>query len=104
MTDAETVNFDILLNGLPIPDTATEFDKMTPDKIKNDDLTSYPTDDKPAESMGTIDNVIRAPFLDSSKNPIYYVERYYSEPHYKSWFDRNYPGQTIEETGICEQS
>ncbi|NNM02746.1 MAG: SHOCT domain-containing protein [Nitrosopumilus sp.] len=37
-----------------------------------------------------------ADFVDPKKDPIYYVERYYSEPTYKSWFDRNYPGQTIE--------
>ncbi len=38
-----------------------------------------------------------ANFVDPSKEPSYYVERYYSETTYKSWFDRNYPGLTIEE-------
>ena len=37
-----------------------------------------------------------ADFVDLNKEPAYYVERYYTEPAYKSWFDRNYPGMTIE--------
>ena len=36
-------------------------------------------------------------FVDSSKDPQYYIDRYYNEESYKSWFDRNYPGVTIEE-------
>jgi len=35
--------------------------------------------------------------LEKRNDPSYYVERYYSEQTYKSWFDRNYPGLTIEE-------
>jgi len=35
--------------------------------------------------------------LDSSKSPQYYIERYYNEILYKSWFDRNYPDLTIED-------
>lgn len=38
-----------------------------------------------------------ADFVDPNKDPSYYVERYYSESTYKSWFDRNYPSLTIEE-------
>ena len=45
-----------------------------------------------------VEKIINRDFVDSSKDPSYYVQRYYSEPTYKSWFDRNYPGQTIEET------
>ena len=43
-------------------------------------------------------NTINSDFVDSNKDPSYYLQRYYSEPAYKSWFDKNYPGQTIEET------
>lgn len=42
--------------------------------------------------------IINRDFVDPNKDPSYYIQRYYSEPEYKSWFDRNYPGQTIEET------
>lgn len=38
-----------------------------------------------------------ADFVDATKNPQYYLDRYYNEPAYKSWFDRNYPDLTIEE-------
>lgn len=43
-----------------------------------------------------IENTL-ADFVDLNKDPVYYVERYYTEPAYKSWFDRNYPEMTIEE-------
>lgn len=38
-----------------------------------------------------------APFVDPQKDPKHYLERYYNEPRYKEWFDRNYPDRTIEE-------
>jgi len=38
-----------------------------------------------------------ADFVDKTKEPEYYLERYYNEPAYQSWFDRNYPNLTIEE-------
>jgi len=39
-------------------------------------------------------------FVDQSKDPQYYLDRYYNERTYKEWFDSNYPGITIEE-GVC---
>ena len=36
-------------------------------------------------------------FVDPNKDPQYYIDRYYNEPNYKEWFDRNYPDYTIEE-------
>ncbi|MFB5611367.1 MAG: hypothetical protein ACE5RT_06120, partial [Nitrosopumilaceae archaeon] len=38
-----------------------------------------------------------ANFVDPTKDPQYYLDRYYNEPAYKEWFDNNYPGLTIEE-------
>ncbi|KFM20043.1 Short domain protein [Marine Group I thaumarchaeote SCGC AAA799-P11] len=38
-----------------------------------------------------------ADFVDPNKDKQYYLDRYYNEPTYKSWFDRNYPGITIEQ-------
>lgn len=37
-----------------------------------------------------------AEFVDPNKSKQYYLDRYYNEPIYKSWFDRNYPDITIE--------
>ncbi|MCH7560607.1 MAG: hypothetical protein IIC67_04425 [Thaumarchaeota archaeon] len=34
---------------------------------------------------------IPAPFVDPTKDPQSYVDRYNSEPTYKKWFDENYP-------------
>jgi len=36
-------------------------------------------------------------FIDPNKDSQYYIDRYYNEPNYKEWFDRNYPDYTIEE-------
>ena len=38
-----------------------------------------------------------ADFVDENKDPQYYLDRYYNEPNYKSWFDRNYPNLSFEE-------
>jgi len=38
-----------------------------------------------------------ADFIDSNKDPQHYLDRYYNEPNYKDWFDKNYPDLTIEE-------
>ncbi len=45
-----------------------------------------------------IDNKSKiADFVDKNKEPEYYLDRYYNEPVYQSWFDRNYPNLSIEE-------
>ncbi|RDJ38689.1 MAG: hypothetical protein DWQ13_03275 [Crenarchaeota archaeon] len=42
-------------------------------------------------------------YVDSTKNPQYYVDRYNNEPSYKDWFDQNFPGITIyQAVGISE--
>ena len=43
-------------------------------------------------------------FVDQSKDPSYYVNRYNSESAYKDWFDTSYPDYTIwEGIGISQQ-
>jgi hypothetical protein len=97
MTKGVTTNFGISLNGASI----TDDDKNTINKdnheiIDNKEITiNEYEEEKYVESVVNINN---ADFVDPAKDPYHYVERYYSEPAYKSWFDRNYPGQTIEET------
>ena len=71
VTAGVTASFGISTNGNPV--------------IVDDELTI------PEPSIKHID------FVDPSKDPQYYLDRYYNEPGYKSWFDRNYPGFTIEE-------
>jgi len=47
-------------------------------------------------SEGYMGNVVPeelgiASFVDKSKDPQYYIDRYNNEPDYKDWFDNNYP-------------
>ena len=37
------------------------------------------------------------PFVDTTQDPQYYIDRYNNEAAYKSWFDSNFPDYTIEE-------
>ena len=39
----------------------------------------------------------RPNFVDETKDPQHYVNRYNNEDSYKEWFDENYPDYTIEE-------
>ena len=32
-----------------------------------------------------------ASFVDQTKDPLHYIDRYFGEPAYKEWFDENYP-------------
>ena len=35
-----------------------------------------------------------ATFVDQSKDPQHYIDRYFNESKYKQWFDKNYPQYT----------
>jgi len=35
-----------------------------------------------------------ASFVDQSKDPQHYIDRYFNESKYKKWFDKNYPQYT----------
>ncbi|NIM25231.1 MAG: hypothetical protein GTN35_01850 [Nitrososphaeria archaeon] len=45
-----------------------------------------------------------ASFVDESKDPQYYIDRYNSEPKYKAWFDENFPeyDSIYEAVGLTE--
>ena len=47
--------------------------------------------EEPPESKPILD------FVDETKDPQFYIDRYNSEPAYKDWFDKNFPDYTIEE-------
>lgn len=95
MTKSVTSEFDVSLNGIPIHHD----DKINVENNQN--VTNIDT--MANESETTIEepsNILKsdkADFVDSSKDPSYYLQRYYSEPAYKSWFDQNYPNITIEQ-------
>ena len=78
------VNIDIIENAISeskINESAFKFSELT-----------YENTNPFIEQKSKI-----ADFVDPTKNPQYYLDRYYNEPAYKSWFDRNYPDLTIEE-------
>ncbi len=81
MTAGVTTSFGVSTNGHPL--------------IVDEDLT---IPEPPIEDLTIPEPPIkRINFVDPSKDPQYYLDRYYNEPGYKSWFDRNYPEFTIEE-------
>ncbi|MDH3696162.1 MAG: SHOCT domain-containing protein [Nitrosopumilus sp.] len=95
MTKGATTNFDVSLNEIPITEDY-EIDEIINQKIINNNPIIVEPSIKPAEPLEIVSNTYNVDFVDPHKDPYHYVERYYSEPSYKSWFDRNYPGQTIE--------
>jgi len=59
-----------------------------------DPVTSQPKEevkDEPPEEPKKESKVGVAPFVDQSKDPQSYVDRYNNEPSYKKWFDENFP-------------
>ena len=88
MTEGVSIEFIVTSEDIPVENTVD-------DNVNDQIIEKSPT--KQPESI-PIENETNYPdFVDSSKDPSYYIERYYSEPTYKSWFDKNYPGILIEE-------
>jgi len=58
-----------------------------------DPITSQPEEvkDEPQVEPKKESKVGVAPFVDESKDPQSYVDRYNNEPSYKKWFDDNFP-------------
>ena len=50
-----------------------------------------PKDSEPAKEPNETKELGIASFVDTSKDPQSYVDRYNNEPSYKKWFDDNYP-------------
>jgi hypothetical protein len=93
MSKGITANFDVSLNGLPIK-------QVKENEIKQESTYAESPILEPKniiEYNNTLTSTSKANFVDITKNPLHYIERYYSEPDYKSWFDKNYPDMTIEE-------
>ena len=105
MTEGVTIDFTVSLNGVPI---------ILNKELKNESIEENSNLEEDANKQSktfekmiteSIQDIITtsqiADFIDSSKDPQYYIDRYYNEPFYKSWFDRNYPELTIEEAAGC---
>ena len=96
MTKGISTEFTVASDKTPIKnvkDIINDDDQQKARKVESPENT--PTGN--LEPIETVSKLNYADFVDSSKNPSHYIDRYYSEPTYKSWFDRNYPNLTIEE-------
>jgi len=93
MTKGVTTDFAVSLNGAPIilKEEQVEDETIKEKLILEDKLK------KEIEMRDVIATTSIADFVDSTKSSQYYIDRYYNEATYKSWFDRNYPNLTIEE-------
>ncbi len=93
MTKGATTGFGVSLNGVPIIQKEKQ--------IEEKEVKENPVIEEKPEAVPSVEGIITttsiADFVDSSKDPQYYIDRYYNEKFYKSWFDRNYPELTIED-------
>jgi len=91
------ISFDFSQDGtLPVPSiTAMKAKSVTQNEPITGENNSTPQTN--SEPNLKNDELTFASFVDPSKDPQYYLDRYYNEPIYKDWFDNNYPGLTIEE-------
>ncbi len=101
MTKGITTDFAVSLNGVPIilneelKNESIEKNSILEEDENKQSITSEKIIAESVQDIITTSQI--ADFIDSSKDPQYYIDRYYNEPFYKSWFDRNYPELTIEE-------
>ena len=112
MTEAKTQSFEItsgtlneitpaILQDIPEISNVQDDLRVEPEKILpledfKDELVPEPII-QPSQTIQTPEKSLVADFVDTSKDPQYYLDRYYNEPSYKAWFDRNYPNITIED-------
>ena len=100
MTKGVTTDFTVSLNGVLIIlneelNDVTEENLILEDETDKQSITSEKMITESVQDIITTNQIVN--FIDSTKDPQYYIDRYYNEPIYKSWFDRNYPKLTIEE-------
>jgi len=94
LTKGKTISFDFSQDGtLPVPSIQPESITENEPVIEGNNSVSQTT----SEPILKNDSIVLANFVDPTKNPQYYLDRYYNESVYKDWFDSNYPRLTIEE-------
>ena len=64
---------------------------------KNDLITPIELDVNVLSKDSSTNSIQIASFVDPTKDPQSYIDRYNNEESYKEWFDENYPDYTIEE-------
>ena len=89
MTEGELTRFDYSLDGSPVSPSVSNLQGSSQGTATK--ASSKTTESEP-ESISKI-----ASFVDPSKDPQHYIDRYNNELAYKEWFDSNYPDITIDE-------
>lgn len=99
MTKGVTTEFGVSLNGVPIILDEIADESILEESVINEKVVvEKETEPKVKDTIkDSIKENNIADFVDSSEDPQYYIDRYYNEVAYKSWFDRNYPALSIEE-------
>jgi len=81
--------FTIVVKSGPLEDRET-ITVTVSDSPESEQTTPQPTEPEP--TITEPDELeIPAPFVDESKDPQHYVDRYNNEIRYKEWFDATYP-------------
>ena len=95
LAKGKTTSFDFSQDGtLPVPSITAMKAKL---ETQNEPITEENNSTPHTNSEPNLknDESILASFVDPSKDPQHYFDRYYNEPSYKEWFDRNFPNQSI---------
>ena len=93
VTDGELTRFDYSLDGSPVsPSVSNLQDSFQGTATKTSSQTTESESEPEQESISKI-----ASFVDPTKDPQHYIDRYNNELAYKEWFDSNYPDLTIYE-------
>jgi len=91
ITEGAFTIFDYSLDGSPVNPSVSNLKDSTSDSAI---ITSSQTIETEPE-LEPISKI--ASFVDPTKDPQYYIDRYNSESAYKKWFDTNFPDMTIQE-------
>ncbi len=89
MTEGELTRFDYSLDGSPVSPSVSNLQGSSQGTTTK--ASSKTTESEP-EPISKI-----ASFVDPTKDPQHYIDRYNNELAYKEWFDSNYPEFTIYE-------
>ncbi len=83
---SENTNKETIIEYLESPISSTP----EPESQSTPEPESQSTPEPESQSTPEPTLKIPASFVDTTKNPQYYVDRYDNEPIYKEWFDANY--------------
>jgi len=89
MTEGELTRFDYSLDGSPVSPSVSNLQGSSQGTATK---ASFKTTESESEPISKI-----ASFVDPTKDPQHYIDRYNNELAYKEWFDSNYPDITIDE-------